>query len=194
MTTTVLIVEHLIAGIQVLCWGFLLVLARFGTEWINIELVSSSASAIALFLLALVYPLGVVCDTVADSIGKRWVGRINRSIYKEASVPEDTTAFEVISKAKNDFVTSYFNYLRSRIRAARCLSFNLACTVVVLTTLWLCGSNVLGVNVPTFWGVILAMVILIVVTVFAWRGMCIQAAKRVAFTYGLHLADSERKI
>ena len=193
MTTTVLIVEHLIAGIQVVCWAMLIVVARFGTQWIDLELISGNASVIALLSLSFVYPLGVVCDAVADYIGKGWVTKMNRTIFEEASIPADTFAFEVITRAKNDFVASYFNYLRSRIRAARCLSFNIACSVLILIALWLGGRNVLGVNATTFWCLMLIMIFLIVITVLAWRGMCIQSAKRVVIAYRICLGENEKQ-
>lgn len=70
MTTTALLIEHLIGGMHALVWFALIVLTLFGFHWIDIDKLKGTEAFVLPLLLAIAYPFGVFIDNLADDIFK----------------------------------------------------------------------------------------------------------------------------
>ena len=132
MSTTLLFVELLIAGIQVVIWFVLLILTIFGYEWVSTfptQALSNWQVLITATILSFVYVLGILFDRLADLIFSKW----DRSIaYKR--FPNAPHAFAVIRfqlSKDNEFLNHQFEYTRSRLRIARASSLNFAITTIL---------------------------------------------------------------
>ena len=68
-----IIFELVIIGFEVLAWVFLLVLALFGYQWINLGLVSQWATQLSFALLGLAYMLGLIFDKAVSSLPFGWI-------------------------------------------------------------------------------------------------------------------------
>ena len=68
-----IIFELVIVGFEVLAWIFLLVLALFGYQWINLGLVSQWATQLSFALLGLAYMLGLIFDKAVASLPFGWI-------------------------------------------------------------------------------------------------------------------------
>ena len=66
MTTTQIFIEHLIAGILTAVWLGLGVLTVVGLDSVDVDLLSEVSGVWAFVGLAVVYPLGVLVDQLAD--------------------------------------------------------------------------------------------------------------------------------
>ncbi len=106
MSTTSVIIEHLICGIQSLIWIIFTVLTLTGFHWIDLEIFSKYVSQITLIALSIAYPLGIFIDEVADLLlGKRNKKIRNIAFEKEGleGEPYKTTAFFLLQKSGDDF-------------------------------------------------------------------------------------------
>jgi hypothetical protein len=68
-----IIFELVIVGFEVLAWIFLLVLALFGYQWIDLGLVSQWATQLSFALLGLAYMLGLIFDKAVASLPFGWI-------------------------------------------------------------------------------------------------------------------------
>ncbi|MBT8363809.1 MAG: hypothetical protein KJP23_03825 [Deltaproteobacteria bacterium] len=136
MSTTAIIVEHLISGLQACIWIFLIVLMLFGYNWINLDRVKAFSTLLTMLTIAILYPIGIFIDDIADFIFGHWSKQIRSARFQKEDIEIDddkTTAFQLLQDTKDDFLKSYFSYVRMRIRIARSASFNFAvCTVAVV--------------------------------------------------------------
>jgi hypothetical protein len=132
MSTTLLFVELLIAGTQVVIWFVLLILTIFDYKWISsfsAQGISDWQILVTATVLAFVYVLGILFDRLADLIFSKW----DRSIaYKR--FPNAPHTFAVIRfqlSKDNEYLNHQFEYTRSRLRIARASSLNFAITTIV---------------------------------------------------------------
>lgn len=120
MSTTALLVDLLIIGIQTATWITCLVLTLYGINWIEPAKLKGWEVTIGVLLLSLVYPLGVFMDNLADDLLSGWRKRI-----RKRHLPNDTrTVLELLMTAKDDKLSAYYDYLRSRIRISRSTALN----------------------------------------------------------------------
>lgn len=80
MKTTQIIIEHLIAGIQMLIWLSLLVFSVTGIEWLSIANLGINEPAAVAIAVAFVYPFGIIIDNFADLLLKRKEKKIRKSV------------------------------------------------------------------------------------------------------------------
>lgn len=136
MSTTAVIVEHLISGLQAAIWLVLSLLAIFGYDWIKVDQLKEITPQLTFLTLAVVYPLGIFIDEVADFMLESWSKKIRRNMFQCEGIcraEEDVTAFQILQDTKDEFLRSYFGYIRMRIRISRSASFNFAaCTIAVI--------------------------------------------------------------
>lgn len=71
MSTTEVLFEHLLGGIQAIIWVSLIILSALGIEWIDFENIKNFNYAFSLVALAFVYPLGVFMDNLSDKLLSR---------------------------------------------------------------------------------------------------------------------------
>jgi hypothetical protein len=71
-TTTTLLVDLLIIGIQAAVWLVLLFLSLLGVDGIDISDLDGWEATVGVLYLPLVYPVGVFADHVADTLLSGW--------------------------------------------------------------------------------------------------------------------------
>jgi hypothetical protein len=133
MSTTALVIEHLITGLQAAIWLSLLVLTAFGWNWINLTVLKDFTTILTFVGLAVVYPIGIFVDELADFVFKPWMKRIRRKRFRlEGFDPDDLdlTTMNLLQKTDDEFLKTYFNYIRMRIRVSRSTALNLALITV----------------------------------------------------------------
>ncbi|RMD63312.1 hypothetical protein D6833_05800 [Candidatus Parcubacteria bacterium] len=139
MSTTTLFVEHLLIGIQATVWLSLLLLSILGIPSPSIRTVFSTEWITVPVSLAIIYPLGIFVDNLADYLLKRtFLPRIRKVVYQREGCHLDSlTAMKVIVRSKDVFVTNYLNYIMIRMRLARSttLNFLLISLALVLFTI-----------------------------------------------------------
>ena len=121
MSTTSVFIEHLIAGIQAAIWLVLSILIFQGFDWIKPEYFKDTDKYFIVLAVAVVYPLGVFIDEVADRLFRKKGDAMRKRIMKNIEV----TVGLVLERSKSDSLNQYFNYVKMRIRICRvsCLNF-----------------------------------------------------------------------
>lgn len=131
MSTTTVLIEHLLSGVQAIIWIALLTLSIFGFEWIDPEKVKGFEAAFSLVTLSIIYPLGVFIDNFADTLLFKRTQRLKLRHIKN----EKLNVGYVLDKASGP-LSSYFTYARMRIRISRVtfLNFILITISIVIFT------------------------------------------------------------
>lgn len=132
MSTTLLFVELLIAGIQVVVWFVLLILTVFGYEWIfafPAEALRDWQLLITAVILSFVYVLGILFDRLADLMFSKWDRSIGRQRFPDAPHSFSVVRFQITKD--NEYLNHQFEYTRSRLRIARASSLNFALTTIL---------------------------------------------------------------
>lgn len=166
MNTTTIFIELLITGLQTTIWIILLVLCLCGFDWINLERIKGFEAIIAVILLPIVYPIGVLFDLVTNSLFGPW----ERSIQRLFIVDKTQSSLTLLMRAKDPSLASYLGYGKSRIRISRSSVINFALitlTSMAFTITWC--RNISGF--PIWRAVILEATIgatLTILAVFAW--------------------------
>lgn len=140
MSTTEVILEHLISGMQAAIWLFLLVMLAFGYAWLDWNVVKEIPSEWVIALLAIIYPVGMFVDEVADKLFYAWGESIRDRIKKSTNLSaEDQQKVRVgflLQQAKDDdFLKAHFSYIRTRIRIARAAALNFLLITLTLAAL-----------------------------------------------------------
>jgi len=183
MTTTALVIEHLIIGLQAAIWLSLIVLTGFGWNWINLSVLKDFTTILTFVALATVYPIGIFVDELADYIFKPWMKRIReRRFRSEGFEPDDLdlTAMYVLQRTDDQFLKAYFSYIRMRIRVSRFTAFNVALstiTAVIFTSVRFYNSKVFMLILFTE---ILFGMLITVIAIWVWCGVSDTFAKQTA--------------
>jgi hypothetical protein len=127
MSTTLLMIEYLLTGILTAC-AILLGLHAFGLDlsWLTDPPIKSDL-LIALVACAIVYPLGIFTDELADKLSKPWTDELR----KKADLQVSQSVQSLLAGADAQFARALFEHKRSRIRIARSTAFNLLLLAVV---------------------------------------------------------------
>lgn len=128
MSTTSLIIEFLITGIQVGIWLSLLFLSIFGIDWIVFDKIKDSEIIIGVLALPIVYPIGIFVDNLADALLNRWNFKIRAKYVPEKS----QSIIKLLVTANNERLASIFEYSRTRIRISRSTALNFFIITIVL--------------------------------------------------------------
>jgi len=131
MVTTAVVAEIVVAGLQALTWLALLVLAIFGTDWVDVAVVSDWVVPITLLMVAAAYMLGVLIDRLADDLALRGLDRVWP--VRPVDKPADIVRMRMELLAKDDGVARFLDYQRSRMRIARVTLLNLLLLIPSLT-------------------------------------------------------------
>lgn len=125
MTTTALLIEHLIGGVQALAWFALLVFTLFGFHWIDINKLKGTEAFVLPLLLAMAYPFGVFIDNLADDIFKSVEKRVTSSVLKaEGLSGKRFTVMQLMDSENREFAREYLGYVRTRVRLSRSTALN----------------------------------------------------------------------
>jgi len=122
VATTAVVAEILIAGLGAGAWVSLLVLAIFGSDWIDLAALDSWQALVTIVVLAAAYVLGILVDRAADSLhnalGEHWPPR---PVDKPAGIPR----MRMVVLREGGAISTFVDYQRSRLRVARATVANL---------------------------------------------------------------------
>jgi hypothetical protein len=136
MSTTAVLVEHLLSGVQAMVWFTLLTLSIFGFDWINPEKFKGFETAISFASLALIYPLGVFMDNLSDTLLAKRIKKLKLKHIKN----EKLNIGNVLDKASGP-LSEYFTYTRMRIRVSRVTFLNFILITITLVTFTITRLN-----------------------------------------------------
>lgn len=180
MSTTSLIIEFLIVGIQVAIWLGLIFLSIFGIDWFVLEKIKGFEIMISVLALPIVYPIGIFVDNLADSLLDKW----NRKIREKYIPDKSLSVSKLLVVAKNEWLAAIFDYGRARIRISRSTALNFLIITIVLPIFILTRLG------PTFGGstqqvAALGFVTCALITIFAlwsWQHITHIIGRRLEYT------------
>src|ERR1051325_4746801 len=171
MTTTAVLAEMRVGGIQALIWVVLIALSIAQPSQKHayaILALKDWAVPATPVLVAIAYALGIVVDRIADSTFKH--------IFGKSSDPADLR-LQVL--ARGDKVTDFLEYIRSRIRVSRVATLNLfVITIAAGFALRLCTR-------ASWYQTIAALIMLTVLTVCS-----LYTTLRIGETYEARLRQA----
>lgn len=184
MSTTSLIIEFLITGIQVALWLTLLFLAIFGINWINFERLKGAELIISALALPVVYPVGIFVDNLADRLLDKWNWIIRDKYLKEKS----QSIIKLLLLTKDERLGNIFEYSRTRIRISRSTALNFAVIAIALPLFIITRlDNPFGMNK---WRVAaLGSGTCLLITIFAlwsWQHITHTVWSRLKYTFELY--------
>ena len=178
MATTAIVAEILIVGLEAAAWLTLLVLAAFGSGWVDTKPLEKWQEVTVLVIVAAAYTLGILVDRYADS-AHRLLGRLwpTRPVDRPASIPRMRMA--VLSAGGG--VAQFSEYQRSRQRIARATAMNALVAAPVVA--WYVGSKAGGARATAAAAALLGLAVLSEV-----------AYRRIEFAYLCRLGDAYRVV
>jgi 8-oxo-dGTP pyrophosphatase MutT (NUDIX family) len=139
VSTTAVVAEILIVGLEAEAWLALLVVTIFGAGWIDLATASKFAPMLLVLMLAAAYVLGIIVDRIADTAFRFFngtgVGQWNNRRFGKASegwklhAHEKTMRMAVMREGGG--MASFVDYQRSRIRVARGTALNLLIGIII---------------------------------------------------------------
>jgi hypothetical protein len=175
MKTTQIIIEHLIAGIQMLIWLALFVFSLTGTDWYTPEAWHINSTAALAISVAFVYPFGIIIDNIADRLLK------GREKKIRASIPGGQQSMRKLLLQLDDAdITDSFNYIRMRIRISRsaCINF----VMMTIAALTFVGAQLNGND--TYFAIALIFgPLLIFLSYFSWQLLTKSCYSKLAKRY-----------
>ena len=162
MSTTEVLFEHLLGGIQAFIWVSLIILSTLGIEWIDYENIKNYYFAYSFVGLAFVYPLGVFMDNLSDKLLSRCENKIKIKHAIDAN-QHIGNLLEHGSKSLND----YFSYTRIRIRVSRVTFVNF---ILILISLIIFTFNIdpSSLNLSQFKLIFIEIIIGLFISSFAF--------------------------
>ena len=118
MSTTDLLIEHLITGIQTAIWIILLSLTFSGIDETLMEFLKANETLVLFLTMALIYPLGIFVDNLSDKL-LDWKDKQIRDKEFKDKVPKDLSVSKVLLYAQDDKLSDFYAYIRMRIRISR---------------------------------------------------------------------------
>jgi 8-oxo-dGTP pyrophosphatase MutT (NUDIX family) len=146
VSTTAVVAEILIVGLEAEAWLAVLLLVVFGQGWVDPDTLAKFGSVLLLVVVAAAYGLGVIVDRASDSIFKRledtafgaWLNRRFGRSSAEMELPARVRTMRFAVLAKGGGVATFLDYQRSRMRVVRGTALNLALGTV--TVVWYLGK------------------------------------------------------
>ncbi len=143
MTSTAIFAEILVVGLQATVWLALLCLLIADQNGVHVGAITARlsglkewAALITTFVIGFAYTLGIIVDRIADSLWS-WINGVLISKADDSNKkPGPSVAkkrLEVMSK--DDGLTKFLEYIRSRMRIARSTSLNLVLATVAAALL-----------------------------------------------------------
>ena len=183
MSTTSLIIEFLIIGIQVAIWLILMFLSIFGVDWFVFEKIKGFEIIIAALALPIVYPIGIFVDNLADSLLDKWNWKIRGEYIPEKS----QSVIKLLVIAKNEWLAAIFEYSRTRIRISRSTALNFLIITVILPTFIITRLDSLF-GTYTWWVAALGFTTCALIMIFAlwsWQHITHTLWRRLKYAYEL---------
>jgi 8-oxo-dGTP pyrophosphatase MutT (NUDIX family) len=139
MSTTAVVAEILIVGLEAEAWLGLLVVTIFGSAWIDVDAASKFTPILLVLMVATAYVLGVIVDRAADT-GFKWfsghrLGRWSNRTFGKSSeawlLPAREQTMRTLVMRDGGPAAAFVDYQRSRLRVARGTAVNLVAALVV---------------------------------------------------------------
>ncbi|NOT60633.1 MAG: hypothetical protein HOP19_10470 [Acidobacteria bacterium] len=167
MSTTSLFIELLITGVQAGLWIGLLVLTLLGFDWVNLERLKGFEAFLAALALAVIYPLGVLVDYLADELFRKWDLRL-RVKHK---IDSEQSVWPLLMRITNVALTAQLSYIRNRIRICRSSALNFGLLTLMGTALigFRCRTKPGFPFWPALWLEILVGIGLTTLATLAWH-------------------------
>ena len=144
LSTSELLVEHIISGILSLVWIIAIVLCVVGIDPKMIEVTQRYWGLLAVVTTAIAYPIGIFVDTVADKILHR---RDNRIKEKYGLTPDQNLMnFFQKTTTNTSNTIHYFTYNRSKTRVARSSFLNFALIAIAGALFVFIRGNSMGIE------------------------------------------------
>ncbi|MCH7825205.1 MAG: hypothetical protein IH849_10420 [Acidobacteria bacterium] len=138
MATTAIFAEILVIGIWCLTWIALAIASLTDPDLGSEVFLKEHAAVIGVVVLAYAYSAGIVVDRIADSLWRTGIGFLktlrrlskakpvssNTKKAKSRSAGEKVRTMRNVVRHQSEGLTSFLDYVRSRLRIARSLSFN----------------------------------------------------------------------
>jgi len=181
MSTTSLIIELLITGLQALIWLILLIFCAFGHDWISVARIKEFETIIAVLLLPIVYPLGILVDYLADELLRPVEIQVRESFIKD----DRQNAMRLMIELKDQSLSNHLGYLRSKIRISRSFTLN----TVFISISGICFLIIRCQKVPNFpfWRLLLFYTIigftLSILSFKSWKRFNRSFFRRIAQLY-----------
>jgi 8-oxo-dGTP pyrophosphatase MutT (NUDIX family) len=179
VATTAVVAEILIAGLEASAWVSLLVLAIFGTDWIDLSALDSWQALVTIVVLAAAYVLGILVDRAADSLHNKlgdW--RAPRPVDKPAGIPR----MRMVVLREGGAISTFVDYQRSRLRVARATVLNLLLALPVAVGFLLARTD-------AGWWTAAAAALIAVSALLAEL-----ACRRIDYAYVTRLSDAYRLV
>ncbi len=170
-------------------WLCLLVGCILGADPKLLGSVKDWDAVLAVLLLPIVYPVGIFIDNLADDL----LRPIGRRIRKRFTLDETPSVMKLLAKTKDDFLSRYFDYVRTRIRISRSSALNFTLiTFFGELFLWIRWRPTFGATQGEWMGMVgLLGGILTALAVFSWYRITVTFSKKLAYGFSL-LGDEQR--
>lgn len=186
MTTTVLFIEHLITGLQSFIWLSLLTFSITGYNWFRFDLFKGFELFISFIALAIIYPIGIFVDNIADDLFKKWSKKIRDKIMSKEKVEyESLTVMKILYHSNDEFLKNYLGYIRTRIRISRSTALNFLIITILSVLFTIIRLNNLRATqfleliiIETFIGVLI-----VIISIISWYRITQVFAKQIAYAY-----------
>ncbi len=190
MKTTAIFAELLIVGLQAIVWLIFAGLVFFEVSTIDTTLfdtLKSWAALITIFVLSLSYVIGIIIDRVADSL----FSHVDKKLREKYLVKSNQSVADMrlYIMSKNEGVTDFLDYVRSRLRLARSTVLNVI-LIMFFIALWYFTSSksnsiimfLLSFGIP-----------LLTLTIFTWFRISKTYYKRLVQAFDLLSIEDEGK-
>lgn len=188
MKTTQLIIEHLIAGIQMMIWLLLLIFTVTGTEGFSLSEMGINDTVALSIAVAFVYPLGIIIDNMADLLLK------NREMKIRQAIPGGTQSIRrLLIMLKDASTEEQFSYIRMRIRISRsaCLNFFMLSIALLAFTIFQLGDHAHFANLIVL--ELIAGAVLVFLSYYSWFLLTKSCYGKLAQRYEELEADKEKQ-
>lgn len=189
MSTTAVVAEIVIVGLEAEAWFALLVVTIFGRGWVDLTTASNFVPILLVLMLAAAYALGIIIDRVADTAFRRFnrsrVGLWNNRRFGMGSegwvLPERERAMRTTVMNAGGGMATFLDYQRSRIRVARGTALNA-----------FIGAIIAGVNfgLDESWGELVGIETLLLGLLL----VTVPVAERIRAAWLRQLVDAYRKL
>ncbi len=168
MATTNLFVELIVIGVGAACWVLLFMLGLIGVE--SFPLKAAPAYPVLVFLLPLVYVLGIISDRVADFLfDKFFSGPLRARYFAERRDYQDARRLVISASSR---LANMHDYGRTRIRICRGWALN--ALLIALALQFVMRTHAItapGSEVALTWGAA-ACVLLSMASWWSWYMLC----------------------
>ena len=193
MKTTAIFAELLIVGLQAIVWLIFAGLVFFEVSAFDAALfdeLKSWAALITIFVLSFSYVIGIIIDRVADSLFNHVDRRLRNKYLIKSKQPVAVMRLYIMSK--NEGVSDFLDYVRSRLRLARSTVLNVI-LIIFFVALWYFTSSKFESNSIIVF-LFLSGIPLLVLTIFTWFRISKTYYKRLTQAFDLLNVKDDKNI